>query len=186
MAPGGRELIPLPARGRHPAALAGTTRADFAHAQTLALWPYFTFDDPRLTLGARYVQLRQDAGLSATKLGLSHQAGWVGYVGRGHFFVKRFGFEPGAIYPDGGCNFETYTDPDILELETLSPLASVDPGDELTHVERWEAHELGAAARDALDAGQPAGQIAGRPLPESAIETHLLPLAISDLSAFSR
>ena len=43
-------------------------------------------------------------------------------------------------YPDLGCSFETFTNADFLELETLGPLATLEPGASLTHTERWAAH----------------------------------------------
>ncbi len=54
-------------------------------------------------------------------------------------FLKRFEYEEGAPYPDGGCSVESYTnkDPNMFELETLSPLRTLEPGDTLTHVEHW-------------------------------------------------
>jgi hypothetical protein len=43
----------------------------------------------------------------------------------------------GARYPDGGCNFELFTNPEFLELETLGPLVELKPGEMAEHVERW-------------------------------------------------
>jgi len=45
-----------------------------------------------------------------------------------------------ALYPDLGCCFETFTNADFLELETLGPLATLRPGDSVTHTERWSLH----------------------------------------------
>jgi hypothetical protein len=137
MAPGGIAVLPLPPMGRHPGTSA-TSPKDFAPHLSLALWPYFRFDDARVTLGRSSVRLRQDRGASGpTKLGLALRAGWAAYWNRGTVFVKRFSYEEGAPYPDGGCNFETYTDAKILELESLGPLVTLDPGGETSHTERW-------------------------------------------------
>ena len=43
-------------------------------------------------------------------------------------------------YPDCGCSFETFTNADFLELETLGPLTRLHPGETVTHTERWAAH----------------------------------------------
>jgi hypothetical protein len=51
-------------------------------------------------------------------------------------FLKRFDPAPGP-HPDLGCNAETFTNHEMLELETLSPLVSIAPGPAATHVERW-------------------------------------------------
>jgi hypothetical protein len=150
MSRGSVALVPLAPSGQHPAGLEGKTAADFAPSTTMALWPYFSFSDPRWTFGSRYLQLRHDGALSSTKLGLWLARGWVACLDHGELFVKRFPARPGVSYPDGGCNFETYTDPDILELETLSPLVTLEPGQEIVHEERWELHRTdlrgGAAA----------------------------------------
>jgi len=55
-------------------------------------------------------------------------------------FVKRFGWVEGATYPDGGVNFETFSNEDFLELESLGPLVALDPGASASHEERWELH----------------------------------------------
>jgi hypothetical protein len=55
-------------------------------------------------------------------------------------FVKRFTFDAKATYPDGGCNFETYTDAGVLELETLAGLRDVLPGQASCHIETWSLH----------------------------------------------
>ena len=56
-------------------------------------------------------------------------------------FIKRFPYEPDAAYPDFGCNFEVYTNGDILELESLGPLQELRPGRQLTHTELWSLHK---------------------------------------------
>ena len=42
-----------------------------------------------------------------------------------------------AKYPDFGSNFEIFANDNFLELETLSPLLTVAPGDSIEHVEEW-------------------------------------------------
>ncbi len=136
MAAGGEAIVPLPTRSRHPGEGASSP-ADFAPAQTMALWPYFSFADPRLSLGERYLRVRQDRTRGATKLGLAHRGRWAAYWNAGTLFAKRFSYVEAARYPDGGCNFECYTDTDILELESLGPLTELAPGAEVAHVETW-------------------------------------------------
>ncbi|MBI1830820.1 MAG: hypothetical protein HYR84_05140, partial [Planctomycetes bacterium] len=61
MAPGGIEIIPLPAKAPHPGASKNAkSAADFAPNQMLVLWPYTDFSDERLHLSAKYITLRQD------------------------------------------------------------------------------------------------------------------------------
>ena len=44
---------------------------------------------------------------------------------------------PGNSYADFGCNFETFTNEDMLEVESLGPLARIEPGAAVEHVENW-------------------------------------------------
>ena len=63
------------------------------------------------------------------KLGLSAEQGWVSYFNMGNLFVLRFAPEKGALYPDRGCSFETYTCEDMTDLEVLAPLRPLAPGE---------------------------------------------------------
>jgi len=139
MAPGGVEVIPLPPKSPHPGSPRNArSPADFAANQLYVAWPYTDFGDGRWSFGGKSITLRQDAKLGPTKLGLAHRAGVVGYLNGGTLFVKRFGYQDGKVYPDGGCNFETFTNPDMVEIETLGPLARLAPGQAVEHVETWE------------------------------------------------
>ncbi|MBI2116231.1 MAG: hypothetical protein HYT85_14260 [candidate division NC10 bacterium] len=130
MAPGGTAVLPLPPRGPHPEHLLPSS--------TLTLWPYTDLSDPRLTWGRRHVLLRQDPSRPAPlKIGASVPDGWAAYARNDHLFTKTFRHVPGATYPDFGSSCETYTDGDMLELETLGPLTHVEPGGMVEHVESW-------------------------------------------------
>ena len=138
MPPGGTAIVPLPAKRPHPGAIPNAVDADYWPNQIIALWSYLDLKDPRLDLGTHFITARQDpAATTLLKFGLSHQAGWLGYWRQGDLFVKWIDYQRGAVYPDGGCNFELYTDPTILEVETLGPLATLDPGAQTEHTETW-------------------------------------------------
>jgi hypothetical protein len=130
MAPGGVEIIPLPPKRPHPQALLPN--------QVLVLWPYFDFTDPRYTFGRQVILLRQDIKRGPTKIGLRHTLGWAAYANRGALFIKRFNHFPDRTYPDFGVNYETFTNEDMLEMETLGPLVTLKPGEEVLHTETWE------------------------------------------------
>jgi hypothetical protein len=139
MAPGGVEIIPLPPKRSHPGPPQNArSPKDYANDQVLALWPFFDFKDPRWTFGSKYVTLRQDAKRGPTKIGVAHRMGWVGYLNGGTLFVKRFKYQDGQPYPDGGVNFETFTNEDMLEVESLGPLVTLGQGETVTLVETWE------------------------------------------------
>jgi hypothetical protein len=61
----------------------------------------------------------------------------MAHVRSERLFVKTFQYVAGATYPDLGSSVETFTDGRMLELETLSPIARVEPGSAVEHVERW-------------------------------------------------
>jgi hypothetical protein len=129
MAPGGMAVIPLPAKLPHTERL--------THNQEWSLWGYTDFADPRWTLGSRYVFFRQDRRRGPAKLGVAHREGWVAYQLGAYAFVKCFAWQEGAVYPDGGVNFETFSNEDFLEVETLGPLVTLAPGRSTRHREDW-------------------------------------------------
>jgi hypothetical protein len=127
MAPGGVEVIPQ-------------TRVDtgLLPNRSIALWPYARMDDPRVHWGDRFVVLHQDPTAKPPfKLGLTNEAGWAAYFNRHSVFIKRFAFVPREAYPDFGVNYESYTTDFMLEMETLSPLRTLQPGETVEHVESW-------------------------------------------------
>ncbi len=130
MAQGGRAIVPVPPRGSHEKNLLPT--------HTLTLWAYTDMSDPRWTWGRKYVMLAQDAAArTPQKIGAMVPDGWAAYARDGHLFVKRFAFIVGAEYPDRGCCVETFTNADMLELETVAPMMRLEPGAAAEHVEHW-------------------------------------------------
>lgn len=130
MAPGGRGIFPQEVYKPHAEAL--------LPARPLVLWHYTDMADSRWTWGTRYIQLRQDPSLeSYQKVGMMNSRGWGAYQLADTVFVKRFRHQPGAAYPDMGCNMETFTNAEMLEVETLGPLVTLEPGHTVSHTEEW-------------------------------------------------
>ncbi|MCS6864337.1 MAG: hypothetical protein RMJ56_04100 [Gemmataceae bacterium] len=141
LAPGGMEIIPLPPKRPHPGHVRNAkSPQDFAPNQELILWPYFDFADTRWTFGHKYIFLRQDVTRGPTKIGLAHREGWVGYLHSGVLFVKRFDYREGAVYPDRGTRYQTFTNEDMLEMETVGELVTLAPGQSAELVESWELY----------------------------------------------
>jgi hypothetical protein len=133
MAPGGTEIIPQPPLGEHP--------RDLLPNRNMVLWPYTDLADRRWKFGRSFFLLRQQSDSAPTKLGLAHRERWVGYLLGNELFLKTFAWENGATYPDGGCNFETFTNGDMLEIESLGPMVSLQPDETTSHEERWHLFE---------------------------------------------
>ena len=129
MAPGGLEIIPLPPLGEHP--------RDLLPNRLMVPWPYTDMTDPRWRFGSESITLRQTHDGTPTKLGLTHKEKWVAYLNGDSLFVKTFDYVEGAVYPDFGCNFETFTNTEMLEIESLSPLRKLQPGESVAHTEKW-------------------------------------------------
>lgn len=130
LAGGGRAIIPQEPYGEE---------AEFLlPARSLALWQFTKMNDPRWTWGEKYIQAKQDpAFISEQKIGVTNKQGWTAYYLNGELLIKRFDFNPYAAYPDFGCNNEIYINGDFLEIETLSPLTKIAPGDKVEHTEHW-------------------------------------------------
>ena len=64
--------------------------------------------------------------------------GWIGCLNGDTLFVKRFGYEEGKVYPDNGVNLETFTNEDMLEMESLGPVTKLSSGKTVEHIEHWE------------------------------------------------
>ncbi len=135
VAQGGRGILPQEEYRSHPEYL--------LPARPLTLWHYTDMQDPRWIWGTKYIQLKQypDAE-TKQKIGIRNSRGWAAYYLNGDLFLKRFDLDSDADYPDFGCNLEVYTDPDILELETLGPLTSLQPDAAVEHVEEWSLHKM--------------------------------------------
>ncbi len=132
MATDGMAVIPKPAMIPHTDRL--------THNQEWSLWGYTDFTDPRWSLGSRYIFFRQDTKRGPNKLGLAHKEGWVAYLLDEFMFVKSFKWIDGAVYPDGGCNFETFSNEEFLEIESLGPLVSLEDGEKVSHSESWSMY----------------------------------------------
>lgn len=106
--------------------------------QPLALCAFTDLQDPRFTLGLKYLLLRSNPALSSSqKLGLRNKQDWCAHVVNDMLFVKRFTHEERAHYPDYGVNTEVYVEGAFQELELLGPHRSVEPGDSLSLIEDW-------------------------------------------------
>lgn len=128
LAQGGIEIVPQP-----------TKDTGLLGNRVLALWPYTRMTDERVSWGDRYITLKQNPSADrAFKIGINSEHGFAAYILNGDMFIKRFEVKEDGNYPDGGMSFETYTSDLMLEMETLSEYKKLQPGDKITHTEKWE------------------------------------------------
>lgn len=135
LAQGGTGIHGFPPRGKHPIDLDATN--------PLVMWAYTNLADKRWGLLDKYLVLHQDPRNNVgQKLGSYNKDTWGAYLLNGDLFVKRTAPPaPVSAYPDFGCSFETFTNNDFLEIETLGPLAKVQPGQAVLHTEHWSLHK---------------------------------------------
>ena len=133
MAPGGVAITGFPPRGKHPQVLEPTN--------PLVMWAYTKLSDPRWKFTFKYMMLRQDPSNSEPqKLGMFNPKTWAAYYLNGELFLKQATADPSRTYPDFGCSFETFTNNEFLEMETLGPLTKVPANGSVAHEERWSLH----------------------------------------------
>lgn len=130
MTPGGRGVTGFPPRGTHPEHL--------QPANPLIMWRFSDLSDPRWTFMNKYLVLKSEPGnAKPTKLGHHNPKTWGAYFLNGEMFLKRYDAGPVEKHPDMGASYETFTNADFLEIETMGPLEKVAHGGVVEHVEKW-------------------------------------------------
>ena len=132
--PGGKAILPLPPK-------AAMDKDHYQSVGVLAMWSFTDLADSRWIFGSEHIQLKQlsePTGRFKEQMGgIYNPAGWGAYYWDGCLFVKRAPVITGARYSDFGCNFEVFTNPDFLELETLGPIEELRPRETIVHSEHW-------------------------------------------------
>lgn len=130
-------------RGGGVCEIPNETFAPYSHetllpVRTLTLWSYTDLSDSRWTFDREFVRLRVDADKhQPQKIGALNKQGWARYRLPDVVFTKRFDFSENAVYPDMNSNTELYTAGSFVEVESLAPLQTLEPGETTEHVERW-------------------------------------------------
>jgi hypothetical protein len=134
MRAGGRAILPLSPR-------IAMDKDHYLPVGVFGIWSFTDFADSRWAFGTAFIQLQQlsaPTGRFREQMGgLFNPNGWGAYFRGGYLFIKRAPVISGVQYPDFGCNFELFTNPDFLELESLGPVVELQPGKVVEHVERW-------------------------------------------------
>jgi len=133
MAQGGMAIVTFPPRGTHP--------KDLLPTNPLVMWAFTDFTDKRWQFTKKYLLLRQDPkNANPQKTGLFNKETAGAYLLGSNLFIKTTTAQDARKQPDFGCSFETFTNEQFLELETLGPLANVRPGASVEHTEHWSLH----------------------------------------------
>ncbi|HEX5837724.1 MAG TPA: hypothetical protein VFY26_07820 [Anaerolineales bacterium] len=127
---GGTVILPMPVGAVDPAGLLPNRQISF--------WPYARINDPRLKLDDKFVLFKADALLPPFKFGYFNPHGWMAYWLDGVLFLKRFDVRAGQAHPDHNSNAELYCGDRFVELESLGPLTTLQPGESVSHLETWE------------------------------------------------
>jgi hypothetical protein len=128
---GGTVILPQPAGNANP--------NNLVNNRILALWPYSHINDPRLVLRDDFILIHADPNPAPFKIGYYNPHGWMAYWLDDVLFRKTFDIDSGVvIYPDGGCNTESYCNDRFVELESLGSLKSLKAGGEVNLTETWE------------------------------------------------
>lgn len=134
MRAGGQAFVPMPPYAPHG-------MDHLLPVSQIALWSYTNLADPRFGIHQEGITLKQTSDPGSQKVGVFVPQGYAAYWVDKTVFLKTFPAVVGATYPDQGCNFETYTRHDMLEVESLGPLVELNPGSSTEHVERWAVQD---------------------------------------------
>ncbi len=115
----------------------------------LVLWPYTNLSSPEITVRQDLVTVDASERVSKSKVGISNRRGWVAYASGDELFVKWAALHrDGDVYVDFGASVQCYRDERFLEVETLGPLMTLQPGKRSAHREVWTLRDVSG---DALD-----------------------------------
>ena len=114
--------------------------------RVLTLWPGSNICDPRLTLGNRYILIRHAAlpGEHPLILGTNNTSGWLAYALEGTVLVKRYVHNPNISYPNHNCSCRVYAGDSFVQLESISPMYGLEPGQAIRHVENFTLYHSDA------------------------------------------
>lgn len=147
--PDGTALLPLPTEPADPAGLQAN--------RSVVLWPYTNPGAPGVRWSVDAAVIEGSPSSEPFKVGVENRRGWLAYWRRGELFVKWCRrHDDASKYADRGASAQVYRNARFVELETMSPLVTLAPGDGIEHREVWlvrrvaldRADDLPAALRD--------------------------------------
>ena len=128
---GGMALIPIGT---------GVVHDPFRADSSLVIWPYTDLTDQRLSWRRQAAIVEGTPG-PAFKVGSGPDPGRIGYLFDRHLFTKEVLPAGMGDYVDRGAVAQVYVERSFCELESVGPVAPLDPGSSLSHREVWEVTE---------------------------------------------
>ena len=104
----------------------------------IAMWDYTDLGDVRATYTRDQIRIRHLPMEERYKIGVGHPCGPVFYENGDTVLVKHFDVDPSRVYPDGNVSFETFFSKYMAEIESLSPLTTIQPGESAEYTEVLE------------------------------------------------
>ena len=132
VAPGGVQHIPLKAYdgGYHP-------------RHWVSMWSYTDLADHRVKYSREEILLNHEPIDQRYKIGVDRPNGPVWYENRGVVFEKDFPVDQKeSVYPDKDVSYETFMCQYMVEMESLSTLHTIAPGESFTHTEIWRLRKV--------------------------------------------
>lgn len=126
VAPGGTEYISL-----------GEQEKSMSHSNRISWWHHTSLGDVRATYKKNEIQIQHMPIDERYKIGIAHPVTPVRYVNNGVIFEKDYDVKLDMVYPDGNVSFETFFCRHMAEIESLSPLHTLSPGESVEHTEVW-------------------------------------------------
>ena len=128
---GGVALIPIGT---------GVVHDPFQADSSLVIWPYTDLTDQRLSWRRQAAIVEGTPG-PAFKVGSGPDPGRLGYLFDRHLFIKEISPAGMGDYIDRGAVAQVYVERSFCELESVGPVAALDPGSSVSHREIWEVTE---------------------------------------------
>ena len=115
-----------------------TSDTAFLPNRNIVHWCYNKVDDRRLKISDDDIVIGFDKSEPhPLKVGTMNTLGYVFAFTKAGKFTIKLPAPDGGVYPDFSCNVESYTYNLFTEIETLSSLFTLKPGESRTHTEVW-------------------------------------------------
>ena len=131
VAPGGTEYISL-----------GRQEGSMSHWHRISWWDHTCLGDVRATYKKDEIRIEHLPIDEKYKIGVAHPVQPIRYINNGIVFEKEYELQPDQIYPDGNVSFETFFCRHMAEIESLSPLYNLAPGESAEHKEIWRLNKM--------------------------------------------